>query len=546
MRMRVGRRGAARVAWPVAGSLLLMGLLGRHMDQEIRLSPDSGMYHFLALNILRGKGYYDVPVGRVEDYPPETIWRFPREMDTLRQSGPGFPPRKAMTRGPVYPLMLAAIYGIHGEDPDAVIPYHLALVGLLGASLVGLGWSLWGVPGAVAGLVAVFLYGHFPDARYPPVMMMTELTAATLLTISALAASWARKGPSRREVVVAIALTLAILCRPALLFVGILYGLALLAAGSRAGLRRAALFGTPCALILGGWSAYASVEAGRFVPIADNGRLNMVAGLDPEKAARLSGRPAPELTEESLERFWRTFGSYEAPPGTTWSVIGRALPRWRDVARLLYLKLKIGLFWLPRSLLAFSLVGFALACAMRGRQALPTTQGTEAEGAETTLRLLPVGLLQRRTLIESGAWALALGTGLVALGYSHPGLMLAFLAAPPVALLARVEAVRVGGKESDAPEPSGGRTRDGADAPGWLLAWCYGYILMTLLTTGVRRFSRPYLPIFYLFAVMSVPLLATALLAFRDATLRFGRVWRFAWGEGPRDKRDPRPEDRSR
>jgi len=90
----------------------------------------------------------------------------------------------------------------------------------------------------------------------------------------------------------------------------------------------------------------------------------------------------------------------------------------------------------------------------------------------------------RSMLAFAVACTAALTLWFFVMSYSHPLLQAACLLLLPAALIAtKVDISRL-----------------------WMSAWLVGYLGMTVLTIGVQRYIRPYLPILFLFAVAAIPL----------------------------------------
>ena len=136
----------------LAGGLILAFTFGRHEWQRIETTPDSKMYHFAAVNLLQGKGFYLDAIGSLSDYNSQTVERFAiREASTIAK--PSF------NRMPGYPLFLLLVYKMHGVDIDKVLPYQIFLSGLTGFTMVLTGWLLYGRWGGALALIAVLAYG---------------------------------------------------------------------------------------------------------------------------------------------------------------------------------------------------------------------------------------------------------------------------------------------------------------------------------------------------------------------------------------------------
>lgn len=264
------------------GGLLLAFLLGRHEWKHAELAPDSTQYHFLAVNILSGKGYYEGPISSIENYDTETIKRFARLAYLIKE---GEKPSMGITPG--YPLFLAFIYKIHGVFPDTIVRYQIALTALTGALMILIGWLIWGFWGAWAGVAAVFLLGMNREASYQVPALLTETLGTFLLTASLTCAAWAKRGSWKREVLTGFVLSLAILTRHAFLFTGFLYGLFLLVPLSRKSMKKASAYALPCLVLIVGWNIFASVQSGHFV-FGHAAKQQITMGLHGETGAKLT------------------------------------------------------------------------------------------------------------------------------------------------------------------------------------------------------------------------------------------------------------------
>ncbi len=492
----------------VTGGGMLAYLHGRH-GWAASIAPDSSSYHYLAVNMLAGRGYYDGPVGDLADYDQATQRLFRRPVKEK-------PVRPTIVRTPGYALFLAAIYSLHGVAPDVVVRYQLLLVALVGMLMVWTGWRMWGWTGCFCGLMAVFCYGMNRDASYPCTQILTECLATFLLTASFASAAWARRGGILRDGLAGFLMILAILTRPGLLFVGLVYGAHLLWPLGKASLKRAAAFACPCILGLAIWASFASYQAGRLVVLTQSGKAAILAGLDPRGVARLQGRDAPEIEQKSLEDFWRSFSADPDLKGSIPLQIRRIPSRWREVAAIERAKLKAATDLLPRSLWACMLAGVALASSLGLVYTRP--QGPQRVAAViVAFRGIPGS-----AVVAKVAWLLiATVLGVILLGFSSTSLQGLLL----VCGLCFGWRIRRCGS---VPEPE---MQNVCRGPGWVNAWLWGLVLMILISFGIHRFTRPFLPVLYLCAAMAVPLLVCLLLALVNAEIDVrGRI-RFVFAQ---------------
>jgi len=485
----------------VLGGLILTILHGRYLH-NIELTPDSKEYHILAVNIMLGKGYYTEPVNSINDYDNLTIQNF--SLNTINKDCiPG------VNRTPGYPLFLIFIYSLHGINPDAVLPYQIALTFCIGALIVYTGTKLWRKPGIIAGIVAVFLLGMNREAAYPAAQLLSECLATFLLTASAAVATWAKRGSSNRELLTGVFFALAILTRPALVFVGLAYGVILIIQSIRSysSIRRVIIFACPCIVLLSSWSMFASIYAGKFVPLSDIGIYNLISGLDPIGAAKNDGIPPPKLDAVSLEQFW--MGPPHSKKCSLWQVLTDIPKRWEEVFMLSILKFRVGTLGLSRSLWDCILIGFTLISSV----IIYDVKRNNKSKKNIQFLVIPSGLIRSQKCIEIFYLVVAIFILLVVLGLSATIIQLFFLVLPVIGLLFRIKII-----PKDIREKSGKMFY-----PLWLSSWYWGYILMTLMTFGLRRFMRPFLPIFYLCAVVAIPLLLMFLLGTRNGSIKKNR-----------------------
>ena len=232
-----------RIACLIAFALLAIPSGSYRILDVDTSAADSRQYHFLAVNLLSGRGYQSRPVGAVEGYDP-TSRRF-SEQGVQTPLEDRF--HVAAHRGPVYPLFLAAVYSLHGPRPEVVVRYQAVLAGLTGIVLVLIGRRLWGRLGDVFGVVAAGLLRNEAEMLYAVSSLLTECLAGFILSVAMLCAIWAKRGGALREVAVGAILSIGVLTRQALLPTAMIYGAFLLVPSVRRW-RRASAFALPCAL----------------------------------------------------------------------------------------------------------------------------------------------------------------------------------------------------------------------------------------------------------------------------------------------------------
>lgn len=178
--------------------LLLLGLASQYATGGLGVSSDSREYHFVAVNILEGLGYFDVPVAPREAYDEWTRAQFQNWFEAAA-ANTGSKPLIAYVN-PGYPLFLAAIYQWHGVSPDMVIFYQRALVFGIGMLMLMVGWQIWRYVGAAIATLAIFLLGMNMEFSYLVEELLTETLGAFLLILSLSAALWAKRREWRAEI----------------------------------------------------------------------------------------------------------------------------------------------------------------------------------------------------------------------------------------------------------------------------------------------------------------------------------------------------------
>ena len=488
---RAGRMVAVIAA---CGAFLLLYLPSeRYPIRDVdAAAADSAQYHFLALNLLQGKGYRARPVGPIEPYGEFSRWLITRPIQTPLEDRM----QVAAHRGPGYPLFVAAIYAMHGPRPEVVIHYQAILAGLTGVLLVLIARIFWGDLASVAGVAAAVLLRHQDEMKYATSALLTECLAAFLLTLAVLCAWWAKRGGARRELVMGTLMAAIVLTRQALLATALFYGFFLLFP-LRSSWRRALAYALPCVVAFTAWTLFLSTHSGDTVVMASTGFSSLLNGLDPVACAKANGMTPPSMDPESLAAHWGGSPIAETP-GLREDILRRLPSRIPEVLYLFRVRLKIAFFWLPQSVVWCMLVGTALVSML----------AIAKSGTEITVHA-PVG--PRAMAITLSLIALILAFFI--LGYSNPVL-------PALCLFALLAAVATSMIRQD--EQSLARL--------WIASWPLGYLGMTLATIGVRRYIRPYLPVLYLLAVAAIPLGIVCAAALLNGTFAArGRTLRFRW-----------------
>jgi len=156
---------------------------------------DAEGYHLLAVNMLAGHGF---AIGWEAPFCPTTV------------------------RTPLYPLFVAGIYAIVGNDPMRVLPLHLLLEGLTTALVIRWGCDLGGKR---AGLWAGALYAcNGTTQRYTgyllsEALLLPLLTAALWMTTRCL-----RRPAPRKAAAAGLLWGLALLTKPNVQFLALVVG----------------------------------------------------------------------------------------------------------------------------------------------------------------------------------------------------------------------------------------------------------------------------------------------------------------------------------
>ena len=149
---------------------------------SIEFCPDSGGYHILAVNLVQGKGYVQGPVGSLDDYDERT--RQLLDGEAVVPVG-----RSVFGRTPGYPLCVAAIYLVHGVDPNWVLTYQKCLAILAASMLPIVGWLVLRRIGDLLGVLVAIWLAQTPSAGYPISQLLTECLAQFLLVLAAVLAA---------------------------------------------------------------------------------------------------------------------------------------------------------------------------------------------------------------------------------------------------------------------------------------------------------------------------------------------------------------------
>ncbi len=193
---------------------------------------------------------------------------------------------------PGWPALLALLYALFGADAGVGLRLNLALSALTIALTGGLTLQLFGRRAAIA---SMWLLALMPSHILPVVLLRYEIWLQFLLALGLWASLWLRS--AGRWAGLAIGVTvLATLVRPLWLVLPFFLWLVGRFLGrAPVGWRHLTMAQLGAVLLLAPWVWVSSVDAGRFVPIALNGGVNLWIGNNPQAT-----------------------GAYISPPGEYW------------------------------------------------------------------------------------------------------------------------------------------------------------------------------------------------------------------------------------
>jgi 4-amino-4-deoxy-L-arabinose transferase-like glycosyltransferase len=344
-------------------------------------------------------------------------------------------------RTPLYPLLLAAVYAVAGEDPRVAVGLGIGLSVLTVWLTARVAERLWGAgAGLVAGLLLAVDVASITAAR----LLLTETVfTAVLVGAVAVAVSMVQRSdrPMWPPFVFGTLLALAALTRPIglLLLVPAALWLALL--GSQGGSWRAragaiALLAAPWVVLVGGWQLRNRAAAGTFAP-SDGPAKFLLLSRGSDVLAQRDGISPGEARE-------RLAGAIAAEAGRTGVATDRLyLPAALDlIGRHPFLFAATQARWLPELLL-----------------------GTGAAGLTVPLGLDPTSDPSRR----AARWALS-GLAALCLGAVYVGAALA-----------------LAGIRSEAPAP-----RQVLVLLAFLVAY---FVVLSTAPTAYSRFRVPVMPL---------------------------------------------------
>lgn len=418
---------------------------------DLEFTPDSYEYEAIAENLSAGRGFRN-RVGEV-----------------------------AANRSPLYPVVLALLFH---EDPrilqSRIAALHRCLAFVIGGSLFLYGRASFGRVGSLCGILTCILISADDELSYSAVQILTELPATAILCLTLLAMRWVSQGPARRELLMAVLQICLFMTRSALVFCGVSYGIYLIycysRTKSRASLQRIALFGMPCALCVCVWSLFLWAQTGQIVLLTSTGLSNLAAGLSPEIVAQSYHWAVPR-TDRELEEFWT--GAPPVPNAVVAASAWQAVRNPLESLQLFAAKFKIAFHRMPLGAFYLGICGAALQLSAHLRESR----------SATCWRL--------RALAGQCAYGMAFCICSLALcGYSLTALKVGIVVTTIAIVVCHVSPKGV---------PYAPREEQNGVAPAVLMIYG-GFILMTVVSFGLPRFTRPFLPAMYLSATLCLPL----------------------------------------
>jgi 4-amino-4-deoxy-L-arabinose transferase-like glycosyltransferase len=294
-------------------------------------------------------------------------------------------------RTPAFPLLIASVYAVAGEDPRAVVWVGIVLSALTVALAAGLAHRLWGERAAwTAGLLLAL---DAPSAMASRRLLTEPLFTALLLagTAAAIALLGEAAPRTRRALVMGALLAAAALTRPIGLFLVIPVSLWLLLCGRtlRWSRRTTASLVAACALpwilMVGGWQVRNRMAVGAFV--ASDGPAKF---LYRSRGADIVAQRDGTSFADARTRLTRAI---EAEARRTGQPAERLYARAALdlVAKHPLLFLKTQVRWLPEFLLGTGAASVVVALELDQTSAGRVVAGVVAVGAAFQLLLLYAG-----------------------------------------------------------------------------------------------------------------------------------------------------------
>ncbi len=418
---------------------------------QLEYTPDSLEYKAIAENLWSGRGYRN-------------------ENSEI-----------AVNRSPLYPAVLALLF--HQDQillDSRIAALHRCLAFVIGLSLFLYGNATFGRLGAVCATLACILISGDDELGYAAVQVLSELPATAFLCLSLWAMRWTSQGSARREVLMAMLQIGLFMTRSALVFCGVSYGIYLVCRlcrkRSAENLQRVVLFGIPCGLSICAWSWFLWAQTSQVVLLTSTGLSNMAAGLSPE-VVTASQKWAVPHTDRQLEDFWT--GAPAVSADVAAAAARKAVHEPVETMRLIAAKFRIAFNRMPLGAFYLGMSGVALQLCSHLREA------TSANCSRV------------RQVVGRGAHGMAFCICSLALcGFSLTALKVGVVVAAIAVVMCRVSPIGVPYKSRD----------DGDPVPPAIAMVYGGFFLMTLVSFGLPRFTRPFLPAIYLSATLCLPL----------------------------------------
>jgi hypothetical protein len=257
-------------------------------SDRVEFKFDMVTYQFLGANLALGHGFQ---IGAVED---PSIYKFVSHSFSHRFYKYIAPRKHAYSfgRAPGYPMFLAAVYKIAGIHPMIAKVAQAFLLSFCASLLPVIGRIYWRAFGVWCGAAAAFLFMALfcPD---PSVLMAEPLFLAGLLLWVVAFVRWERRPTVSNAAAVGCATAVALLIKPAALFLPLLFVLWVFVTGRtlKKALTMAIVHIASIAILIAPWSAYATSrnelpgtmrDGAEIVVLSTQGRLVLLDGNNEE------------------------------------------------------------------------------------------------------------------------------------------------------------------------------------------------------------------------------------------------------------------------
>jgi 4-amino-4-deoxy-L-arabinose transferase-like glycosyltransferase len=268
--------------------LVVIAVLG--FREALRTGPhlmgwDSADYARMAENLLAGQGFvYD----GVADIRGEDV--------EFRIRG---------HRPPLYPMLIAALFGLSDSNPASI--YILQAILLIATASMLYGAARYCLGSGLPALLVLALYAFYLPMLQTVNQVGTELIFAFLLMAHVLfLVRWRRDAQWRTLVIAAVLLGLTILTRPTTFLLPLFYLPLFLIQGSRPWKARWTAFAVHALVafaLLSPWMVRQANMFGTFVPVTTGGGITLWEGTGPAGGWTIPGWARPEVPDGTVREF---------------------------------------------------------------------------------------------------------------------------------------------------------------------------------------------------------------------------------------------------